>query len=129
MVAVDTNVLVRLLTRDDEPQYRASRQLFSHESIYIPDTVVLETEWVLRFAYELGPTEVCEALRAVFGLGNVMLADAESMSRALVWHESGMDFADALHLALSQGQAALKTFDTQFVRRAKGLGKCPVEKL
>ncbi|WP_225895747.1 PIN domain-containing protein [Dendronalium phyllosphericum] len=51
MVAVDTNIIVRLLTQDDELQYRKSREIFQNKNIFIPDTVVLETEWVLRFAY------------------------------------------------------------------------------
>ncbi len=45
VIAVDTNVVVRLLARDDEMQYQASRTLFETQEIFIPDTVVLELEW------------------------------------------------------------------------------------
>jgi len=45
VIAVDTNVVVRLLARDDETQYQASRALFETQEIFIPDTVVLELEW------------------------------------------------------------------------------------
>ena len=53
MIAVDTNVLVRLLTGDDPAQTQRSVELFAQESILIPKTVLLETEWVLRYSYEL----------------------------------------------------------------------------
>ncbi|MCP5410517.1 MAG: PIN domain-containing protein, partial [Chromatiaceae bacterium] len=52
MIGVDTNVLVRLLTRDDEAQFRKALKLFQQEEIFIPKTVFLETEWVLRYAYD-----------------------------------------------------------------------------
>lgn len=128
MVAVDTNVLVRLLTGDHPAQYRASRKLFAAEQVFIPDTVILETAWVLRAAYELEVATVCEALRRVFGLPNVSLANGEAVARALDWHETGLDFADAFHLALSAGHDAFKTFDAGFIRAARSLGNCRVEK-
>lgn len=52
MVAVDTNIVVRLLTQDDELQYQKSQEIFQTQDVFIPDTVILETEWVLRFAYK-----------------------------------------------------------------------------
>src|SRR5436190_8053198 len=111
VAAIDTNVLVRFLTADDAAQYKASARLFASEPVFIADSVVLETEWVLRAAYGLKPAEVCGALRQVFGLENVALADGRLMAQILTWHEHGLDFADAFHLALSQHQDELKTFD------------------
>ena len=128
MIAIDTNVLVRLLTGDHPAQYQASLKLFSSEQIFIPDTVVLEAEWVLRAAYELEPAEVCESFRRLFGLENVTLANGQLIAQALAWHEQGLDFADALHLALCQEHEALKTFDADFIKRAKKLCACRVEK-
>lgn len=128
MAAIDTNILVRLLTADDPAQYRASQKLFATEDIFIPDSVILETEWVLRAAYELDAETVCAAFRRVFGLSNVSLASAQRVAQALAWHEAGLEFADAFHLALSQGHPTLKTFDGQFIKRAGSLGACRVEK-
>lgn len=128
MIAIDTNVLVRLLTGDNPAQYRASHALFTSEEIFIPDTVVLETEWVLRAAYDLEPPAICEAFRRAFGLKNVTLSNGRLIAQAIAWHESGLDFADAFHLALSQRHEALKTFDADFIKRAKMLSECRVEK-
>ncbi len=52
MIAIDTNVVVRFLTRDDERQYRKAFQVIRNAPrIFLSDTVILETEWVLRHAY------------------------------------------------------------------------------
>jgi predicted nucleic-acid-binding protein len=126
MIAVDTNVVIRLLTQDDEPQYNRSLKLFQEQDIFIPDTVILETEWVLRFAYQFDPVEICKALRNLFGLPNVQVANASLMAQVLQWHENGLDFADALHLAQSQSCSAIYTFDDKFVKRAINLTECQV---
>lgn len=128
MIAIDTNILVQLLTRDNEEQYQASHNLFSCKDLFIPDAVILETEWVLRHAYELEPVEVCVAMRGVFGLKNVHLANAQTIAQVITWHEQGLDFADAFHLGLSQGHEALKTFDERFAKKANALTDCRVEK-
>jgi predicted nucleic-acid-binding protein len=44
VIVVDTNVVVRLLARDDQVQYQASRALFETHEVFIPDTVVLELD-------------------------------------------------------------------------------------
>ena len=128
MIAIDTNILIRLLTRDDTKQYSVSRRLFEKEEIFIPDTVILETEWVLRFAYDYSSAEICVSLKKLFGLPNVTLTNDLIVSQAITWYESGLDFADAFHLALSQELSALKTVDTKFIKRSKNISKCLVEK-
>jgi predicted nucleic-acid-binding protein len=126
VAAVDTNIVVRFLTQDDEQQYQKSLKLFQEQDIFISDTVLLETEWVLRFSYHLKPNEICKALRSLLGLPNVQLVNGSGIVQALQWHENGMDFADALHLAHSQTCSTLYTFDTKFVSRARGLTECEV---
>ena len=128
MIAVDTNVIVRLLIKDNEAQYKAAHRVFTAEDIFIADTVILEVEWVLRNAYEFEPAQISAAFRKLFGLKNVRLANAQVVAQAIEWHESGLDFADGLHLALSQQSAALKTFDEQFIKRGRKLTSCVVEK-
>jgi predicted nucleic-acid-binding protein len=126
MIAVDTNVVVRLLTQDDELQYQQALQVFQQAAIFIPDTVILETEWVLRFSYRFQPTAIGTAFRNLLGLPNVHVTNATMLAQVLQWHEAGLDFADALHLAQSQHCSAFYTFDSRFVSRSAGLGECPV---
>jgi predicted nucleic acid-binding protein len=119
VVAIDTNVLVRILVGDHPAQAKAAEKLFASADIFIPDTVLLETEWVLRAAYDLGPADVCAVFRQVCGLPNVQVSDAHVVAQVIDWHEAGLDFSDAFHLALSQEQESLRTFDADFIRSAR----------
>lgn len=91
MIAIDTNVLVRLLTRDDEPQSRQASALFTKNKIFIPETVILETEWVLRFADKLPQAAILEALRKTLGLPNVQTARPGVIAQALDLAGQGLE--------------------------------------
>jgi predicted nucleic-acid-binding protein len=118
MHAVDTNVLVRLLTADDADQTKRATALFRKEAIFIAKTVLLETEWVLRRLYRLDRKVVVSALRKLSGLGNVEIEQPLVVAQALQWCEDGMDFADALHLVSSQNSRRFATFDEQLKKSA-----------
>ncbi len=128
MIAVDTNIVVRFLTRDDETQFQKTLALFESHNVFIPDTVVLESEWVLRYAYNFEPIVICEAFTKLFGLPNVHLSNPTLVAQAIKWHVQGLDFADALHLTQCQQYNQFFTFDEKFVNKAKGLCKCSVLK-
>jgi predicted nucleic-acid-binding protein len=122
MHAVDTNVLVRLLTGDDAVQTKRVVALFKKETIFIPKTVLLETEWVLRRLYRLESKIVVSAFRKLSGLANVEIEQPLEVTQALQWCGEGMDFADALHLASSQNSRKFATFDEQIKKSSpKGM--------
>jgi len=122
MIAVDTNVVVRLLTGDDPAQATVARSLFASESIWIAKTVLLETGWVLRSLYGLQEREVCEALTRLLGLKNVRVEDEDSVAAALALTTHGIELADAIHLSSRPSGAQFVTFDKTFVRRARRAG-------
>ena len=93
MIAVDTNIIVRLLTKDDEEQFIKSHHLFKHNEIFISDTVILEVEWVLRYAYEFDNVRIKDGLAMLFGLENIHIANPNSIANALNWYAFGLDFA------------------------------------
>ena len=126
MISVDTNVIVRLLTRDDERQYKKSYSIFNSQEIFIPDTVILETEWVLRYAYNFEPEDICNAFVNLFGLKNIHLSNPSFIAQAIEWHKRGMDFSDAMHLTHCQQHEKLYTFDKKFSSKAKNLTRCAV---
>jgi len=128
VLAVDTNLIVRFLTRDDDAQYLIARTLFEQESVHIPESVLLETTWVLRAVYQFPAPSVVAGFRKLLGLPNVHVDDETKVARILDWHEQGLDFADAMHLASSQLQATLLTFDEKFISRASGISRCQVKK-
>lgn len=118
MISVDTNVIVRLLTSDDQLQFERSNVLFSNENILITTTVILECEWVLRYAYHFKQPEITTAFQSLFGLPNVELEEPSVIFNAIEWHQSGMDFVDALHLAQSKDADAFVTFDKNLIKLA-----------
>lgn len=111
MHAVDTNVLVRLLTEDDVEQAKRAKALFKKVIVFIPKTVMLETEWVLRRLYRFDSQSLVVAFNKVTGLPNVEIEDPLAVANALRYCEGGMDFADALHLASSARCEKFATFD------------------
>jgi predicted nucleic-acid-binding protein len=122
MIAVDTNVLVRLLTGDDPGQSAAARSLFTEEPIWIAKTVLLETGWVLRSVYGFEERQVCDAFGKLLGLKNVQAEDEPAVAEALALSSHGIELADALHLSSRPPGAVFVSFDRSFVRRAKLAG-------
>ena len=119
MIAIDTNVLVRLLTGDDATQTQRATALFEENPIYLSKTVLLETEWVLRFSYQLQREVIISAFKNVLGLPQVSIEDGFAVANALTLFESGMDFADALHLASSREATQFATFDARLKKNAR----------
>ncbi len=121
MIAVDTNILVRLLTKDDLSQAKRAAKLMESDGIFIPKTVMLETEWVLRHAYGIGKDAITSGFQKMMGLPNVSVEDLQTVIQAISWYESGLDFADALHLASSMKADKFVTFDNAFIKKARKL--------
>ena len=129
MIALDTNVLARLLLRDDEAQCRKAIRLFNDGREYTaPPTVMLELVWVLG-GYGHTRGDICASLKSLLGLPNFKPKQGVAIALALVWYEAGMDFGDALHLALSNGDEAFATFDTRLAKRAERCGVEPTIEL
>jgi predicted nucleic-acid-binding protein len=122
MTAVDTNVLVRLLTGDDPKQATAARSLFESEQIWIAKTVLLETGWVLRSLYGFEESAIRDAFTKLLGLKNVRVEDELAVAAALKLSAHGIELADAMHLNSRPHDAAFVSFDKSFVRRAKRAG-------
>jgi predicted nucleic-acid-binding protein len=129
MTAVDTNVLVRLLTGDDAKQAAAARSVFAAGPIWIAKTVLLETGWVLRSLYGFEDAAIVDAFTKLLGLKNVQAEDESSVAAALDLAARGIELADALHLASRPSGAAFISFDRFFVRRAKRAGATDVAEL
>jgi predicted nucleic-acid-binding protein len=126
MTAVDTNVVVRLLTADDAKQAAAARALFASGPVWIAKTVWLETAWVLCSLYGFEDGAIHDAFSRLLGLVNVHTEDKQSLIAALQLSSQGIDFADAMHLTSRPAGAAFVSFDHAFVRRARRAGAIDV---
>lgn len=124
MASLDTNVLVRLLVRDDAAQWAIARQLMvdcldSGETLHVPITVMIELEWVLRSAYRLDKSNVIDLLSELMSARELDFAFEHALEIALALYRDGSaDYADCLHAALAfeSGQAPLWTFDRHAAR-------------
>jgi predicted nucleic-acid-binding protein len=124
VIAIDTNVLVRLVTEDDEHQARRARALIDvQDRVLVPRTVLLELGWVLASTrYGFTRDRIAESLRTLLTIPNFELEDEAAVRRAVDWYSQGMDFADALHLASLGGEVQFATFDRSLVSTAERLG-------
>ena len=122
MRAVDTNILARFYLRDDAAQGRIAARVLAAGDVFIPKTVVLELEWVLRYVAEQSESKVIDCLAHLIALPGITVEDREEIEAALSHCRNGIDFADALHLAASSACSELLTFDDRgYARRAKKL--------
>ncbi len=124
MIALDTNMLVRLVTNDPPVQADIAENLLKTHSALITRTVLLETEWVLRFSYKLPRERIHAFFALLLQTANAVIEDEQAVARALDWYAKGADFADALHLAAC-GSAVMHTFDRGFCKTAREAGITP----
>lgn len=132
MIALDTNILARFYVNDPADPGAARQRPIAHRllttspRIFVPLTVILELEWVLRAFYGFAAEDFVRVVKHLLGLPNVSVEEWSRIADALVWHTQGLDFADALHLLASSHCAQLLSFDDRrFARRAKRLGVTP----
>ena len=125
MIAVDTNIIARLIVRDDEAQFARAKAVLEEPEVFVSLTVMLETAWLLRKRYGVSAPDVLEALTAVRRMPNVKVQDAERFDQAIAWARGGLQFEDALHLTAAADCDRLVSFDRTFIRRANTLGVRP----
>ena len=118
MRAIDTNVLVRAIVNDEAQQSARAALLLTENDIFVPVTVMLELEWVLRSRYAFAPTLVAQTIAKITALPNVVVGERSAVLNAASKAAKGWDFADALHLALSEGCENFTTLDVDLVKRA-----------
>ena len=121
IVAVDTNVVIRFLVDDSPAEGKRARLLFETHRIHLPETVILEAEWVLRAVYCFSPLEISAALRSLLRLPNVNVDDRAAVAQVLDWFDEGFDFADAMHYVRSTG-LEFKTFDKKSINKGSKHG-------
>ncbi|MDP1615221.1 MAG: type II toxin-antitoxin system VapC family toxin [Methylococcales bacterium] len=116
MIAIDTNVLVRIIVEDTGQieQTKIARELAkTAQKVYITQIVQVECAWVLAKVYKIGKTELLKVLEHLQVNPDYVLQHDESFQTALaLFRQSQADFADCLILAESQcAKTTLYTFD------------------
>ena len=120
MIGVDTNVLVRYFVEERDAdtatqgQRAAARRLIeSGQTLFVPKSVVLELEWVLRGYYRFAKDQVAQAFEALLQLPDLEFEDRSVVEQALAGLQKGLDFADALHHASCRRCNVFASFATR----------------
>ena len=120
MRAVDTNVLVRLATRDDKAQVAAAEKFIGERGAWVSHLVLVELAWVLESLYELERSQIATAVEMLLDQEHLVLQDADVVAAALKRYRAGTgsDFADCmiLEVARSTGNLPLATFDRKLAK-------------
>lgn len=119
MAALDTNVLVRFLLEDDARQGLLARRLVhaaleQGEALFVPVTVMLELEWVLRSNFGFDKANIVRTLSSLLAAVELRFESESAVEVALeLFRNHKADFSDCVHIALSHaaGMAPLLTFD------------------
>lgn len=130
MIALDTNLLVRLAVRDDARQLAQVNALLATETALILSSVLLETEWVLRSRYQLLPAEIAGFFNYLATADGLEFENPAAALAAIAAFEQGLGFADALHAAAaSQLNLVFYTFDAPLKRKAGRIKGAQVQTL
>ena len=124
LVAVDTNVMIRLAMRDDEEQYQKVILLLTEQQFFISRTVQLEMEWVLRSRYRQSIEDIANFFSLLLQKTKIFCENEEELINAICWYRLGADFADATHLAHTKS-LPFYTFDERFCKKAIQQGIAP----
>src|SRR5262249_49984863 len=103
MRAVDTNVLVRLVTRDDTKQVVAAEAFVSHGA-WVPHLALVEAVWVLAFNYKRGPDDIATAVEMLLNHAHLTVQDADAVAAAVEQFRQrpSVGFSDCLVLAVTR---------------------------
>ena len=119
MRAVDTNVLVRLITRD-EPKQVAAAEAFVAKGAWVPHLAIAEASWVLATVYDCDPRAIATAVEMLLGHEHLTVQDSETVAAAVAQfrEQSKVGFSDCLMVEISRkaGHTPLGTFDRDLGR-------------
>ena len=121
MRAVDTNILVRLATRDDAKQVAAAEAFVLHGA-WVPHLVLAEAMWVLSSLYDRSPEQIATAVEILLNHEHLTLQDSEVVAAAVTnfRRRPSLGFSDCLVLEVARkaGHLPLGTFDRDFSKLA-----------
>ena len=119
MRAVDTNVLVRLLVRDDARQAAAADRYISNGA-WVSKVVLVEAVWVMGTTLGLDPVALARAIQMVLEHEHLTLEDSDTVAAALAQFRKhpGLGFGDCLILEIARkaGHLPLGTFDRRLAK-------------
>ena len=115
MIALDTNVLVRLVTRDDEKQAQRAKSAFDKHAdedggLFVADIVLVELCWTLATSYKLARADIARTVRALLDNASIALESPAAVRDALgSFEQGGADFPDCMIVAKAREAGCSRT--------------------
>ena len=123
MIGLDTNILVRYLTQDDESQFQKILRMFNRKAalFFVCEVVLVETDWVLRRVYQWDGDEIADAFARLMTIHNLKFENETRLRASLKALREGADLADELIIrsCRDQGVKTFATFDKGIITRHK----------
>jgi len=111
VLGADTNILVRLIVRDDDLQCGMIEELMASERLLVSLSVILETEWVLRSSYRQSRIEIAATLTELTAVESLVFEARGDLLWALDRYAAGADMGDMIHLISNRDMRAFVTLD------------------
>ncbi len=129
MIAVDTNIVLRLILDDEPRQIETIRQLMQRQRLFVSLTVLLETGWVLESRYRMPRSQVVASLDGITALEGVAIARPLLARWAIDRYQAGGDWADMIHIASAAKTGGFATLDRAVHRKVGAACPIPIETL
>jgi predicted nucleic-acid-binding protein len=130
VIALDTNVLARLILRDSPAEYQIAAELIANHACSVSWTVLVELSWVLERSARLSRDEIAAAIGTIGDIDRIAVPDDRLLAWAVDRYRQGADFADMIHLVSTLGgSASFASFDRKLQRQAGAHSPLPVTTL
>ena len=129
MIAVDTNVIVRLITGDDPTQVARALELAAEQAFYVSFGVMIESEWVLRSRYGYDRATIATAFAGLIDLVDLRFEDDAGARWAIDRYRLGGELADYCHVAAAHRIGHFASFERRLAQRAGSESPCTIETL
>ncbi|MFN3820472.1 type II toxin-antitoxin system VapC family toxin [Blastomonas sp.] len=118
LLGADTNIIIRLVVEDDAEQLDRIGELLSEHELFVPLTVLLETEWVLRSRFQWSRADIATTFAALIMLEGIFVEQASEIGWAIDRYAAAGEFADFVHVVASRECQGFATFDARLKRLA-----------
>lgn len=118
LLGADTNLIIRLIVEDDAEQLDRIGTLLTEHDLFVPLTVLLEAEWVLRSRFQWSRVDIATTLAALIKLEGIYAERSSQLGWAIEKYEVAGDFADFVHVVASCECEGFATFDARLKKLA-----------
>jgi predicted nucleic-acid-binding protein len=119
LLGADTNIIVRLIVEDDDAQVHRILAVLDVHELFVPLTVLLETEWVLRSRYGWNRQEIANAFEALCKLTGIQVESSDNLGWAIEKYRTAGDFGDFVHIVSCTDCDGFATFDLALLKLAQ----------